>query len=36
LSLEDFEQIILSKDRNRAGRAVPPEGLTLMEVGYTF
>ncbi|GGD57032.1 tRNA pseudouridine synthase A [Emticicia aquatilis] len=36
LSLEDFEQVILSKDRNKAGRAVPPEGLTLMEVGYNF
>lgn len=36
LSVEDFEQIILAKDRNKAGRAVPPEGLTLMEVGYNF
>jgi len=34
LSLEDFEQIIVSKNRNNAGRAVPPEGLTLEEVGY--
>ena len=34
MSLTDFEQIILSKSRNKAGRAVPPEGLTLMEVGY--
>jgi tRNA pseudouridine38-40 synthase len=34
LQLTDFEQIILSKNRNNAGRAVPPEGLTLVEVGY--
>ncbi|AFK04881.1 tRNA pseudouridine synthase A [Emticicia oligotrophica DSM 17448] len=34
LSIEGFEAIIVSKDRNKAGRAVPPEGLTLMEVGY--
>jgi tRNA pseudouridine38-40 synthase len=36
LSLADFEQIIISKNRNFAGRAVPPEGLTLVEVGYKF
>jgi tRNA pseudouridine38-40 synthase len=36
LSLADFEQIIVSKNRNFAGRAVPPEGLTLVEVGYKF
>ncbi len=34
LTLTDFEKIILSKNRNNAGRAVPPEGLTLVEVGY--
>jgi tRNA pseudouridine38-40 synthase len=34
MSLEGFENIILSKNRGKAGRAVPPEGLTLMEVGY--
>jgi tRNA pseudouridine38-40 synthase len=34
LSVEDFEQIILSKNRNKAGRAVPAEGLFLMEVNY--
>ncbi|WP_435355441.1 tRNA pseudouridine(38-40) synthase TruA [Emticicia sp. SJ17W-69] len=34
MQLSDFEQIILSKNRNKAGRAVPPEGLTLVEVGY--
>ena len=36
LSLADFEQILVSKNRNNAGRAVPPEGLTLVEVGYKF
>ncbi len=36
LSLADFEKIIVSKNRNNAGRAVPPEGLTLVEVGYKF
>ena len=34
LSILDFEQIILSKDRKKAGRAVPAEGLFLMEVNY--
>jgi tRNA pseudouridine38-40 synthase len=34
LSLSGFEEIILSKNRNKAGRAVPAEGLTLVEVGY--
>jgi tRNA pseudouridine38-40 synthase len=34
LSLEGFEQIILSKNRKKAGRAVPAEGLFLMEVNY--
>jgi tRNA pseudouridine38-40 synthase len=34
LSLEAFEQIILSKSRQEAGRAVPANGLTLVEVGY--
>lgn len=34
LSVEDFEQIILSKKREKAGRAVPAEGLFLMEVNY--
>jgi tRNA pseudouridine38-40 synthase len=34
LSVEDFEQIILSKNRKKAGRAVPAEGLFLMEVNY--
>jgi tRNA pseudouridine38-40 synthase len=34
LSIDDFEQIILSKNRRNAGRAVPAEGLFLMEVNY--
>ncbi len=34
LSITDFEQIVLSKNRKKAGRAVPAEGLFLMEVNY--
>ncbi|SOD81439.1 tRNA pseudouridine(38-40) synthase TruA [Spirosoma fluviale] len=34
LSVADFEQIILARDRKRAGRAAPAEGLSLVEVGY--
>ena len=34
LSVEGFEQIIFSKNRKKAGRAVPAEGLFLMEVNY--
>jgi tRNA pseudouridine38-40 synthase len=34
LSVANFEEIILSKDRKKAGRAVPAEGLFLMEVNY--
>lgn len=34
LSLSEFEDVILSKSRQKAGRAVPAEGLTLVEVGY--
>lgn len=29
-----FEQIIEARDRRQAGRAVPPDGLFLVEVGY--
>lgn len=29
-----FETIILARDRREAGRAVPPDGLFLVEVGY--
>ena len=34
ISLIEFEQIIFSKNRKNAGRAVPAEGLFLMEVNY--
>ena len=34
ISVTDFEQIILSKDRKKAGWSVPAEGLFLMEVNY--
>ena len=34
LSLADFEQIILSKDRKAAGMAVLPDGLFLTKVKY--
>lgn len=33
-SVGDFEKIIKSKDRNKAGMAAPPEGLYLCEVTY--
>ena len=34
LSTEEFENIIQSKDRKKAGRAVPPQGLFLTQVLY--
>jgi tRNA pseudouridine38-40 synthase len=34
LKESDMASIILKKDRNSAGRVAPPQGLTLMEVGY--
>jgi tRNA pseudouridine38-40 synthase len=34
MSLADFEKIIQSKDRKKAGRAVPAEGLYLMKIKY--
>ncbi|MVM41658.1 tRNA pseudouridine(38-40) synthase TruA [Spirosoma sp. HMF3257] len=34
MTLEQFEQIIQSRDRNKAGRAAPANGLYLVEVGY--
>ncbi|GAB4026587.1 tRNA pseudouridine(38-40) synthase TruA [Spirosoma koreense] len=34
LCLDRFEQIILARDRNQAGRAAPANGLYLVEVGY--
>ncbi|HEV7350148.1 tRNA pseudouridine(38-40) synthase TruA [Telluribacter sp.] len=34
LTVPDFEQIILSKNRKDAGAQAPPHGLFLVEVGY--
>lgn len=34
LDLARFEKIIEARDRRAAGRAVPPDGLFLVEVGY--
>ncbi|GAB4110761.1 MAG: tRNA pseudouridine(38-40) synthase TruA [Thermoflexibacter sp.] len=34
LSVQGFEQVIQSKDRRKAGRAVPPQGLYLVDVSY--
>lgn len=34
LTPEDVEEIILSKDRTKAGKTLPPEGLTLVSVEY--
>ncbi len=34
LSIKGFEQVIQSKDRRKAGRAVPPQGLYLADVSY--
>jgi len=34
MEVADFEQIILQKNRNKAGRAVPPQGLYLVNVHY--
>jgi len=34
LSLEDFAQIIESKDRSNAGRSVPAHGLFLVDIEY--
>lgn len=36
ISIEQFEQIVLSKDRKKAGRAVPPEGLYLCDIKYNI
>ncbi len=35
LSIQEFEEIIQSKDRRKAGRAVPPQGLFLTQVQYS-
>ncbi len=34
LTPEDVKNIILSKDRTKAGKTLPPEGLTLVSVEY--
>lgn len=34
ISVKDFQKIIKSKDRKKAGMNVPPEGLYLMDVKY--
>lgn len=34
ISVQEFEQIVHSKDRKRAGMNVPPDGLYLMSVKY--
>jgi len=34
LTPDEFEAIIKAKNRKRAGRAAPPEGLFLVEIGY--
>ncbi len=36
INLKDFETVILAKDRKKAGRAAPPEGLFLSEVTYPY
>jgi len=35
ISISDFENILLSGDRKKAGRSVPPEGLFLVKVEYS-
>lgn len=34
ISLDDFQKIIKSKDRNQAGRSVPAQGLFLVKIAY--
>ena len=34
IGIKDFEDIILAKDRRKAGSAAPPEGLFLVKVTY--
>lgn len=36
MTLEEFEGVILSKDRDCAGKSAPANGLTLIEVKYPF
>ncbi|MCI0447825.1 tRNA pseudouridine(38-40) synthase TruA, partial [bacterium] len=35
ISLQEFETILISKDRSKAGMNVPAEGLYLMDVKYS-
>ncbi len=35
ISPEEMGEILQAKDRSVAGKTFPPEGLTLMKVGYT-
>jgi tRNA pseudouridine38-40 synthase len=34
MTVSEFEQILLAKDRRKAGRSAPASGLFLVEVGY--
>ena len=34
ISIEDFEMILLSRDRGKAGFSVPASGLTLININY--
>ena len=36
ISIEDFENIIKSKNRNNAGFSVPAQGLFLTKIEYDF
>lgn len=36
LNLSDFDKVILSRDRSRAGFAAPPQGLFLTRVAYPY
>ena len=36
ITIQDFEKIIQSKDRTKAGTSVPPEGLFLEEIRYPY
>jgi tRNA pseudouridine38-40 synthase len=36
VSLQEFEKIIESKDRNQAGFSVPAHGLYLTKIDYDF
>ncbi|MBR5987880.1 MAG: tRNA pseudouridine(38-40) synthase TruA, partial [Clostridia bacterium] len=36
IDAEEIPEILLSGDRKRAGKTMPPEGLDLKEVKYAF